>query len=361
MRIRTVEWNDGAVRIIDQTRLPGETVYLDLETLEELAGAIKELKVRGAPAIGVAAAMGIAAAAWKARKTGPEGLEEALSRADAVLRESRPTARNLFWALNRMRRMWEGDSNSGLDQTGLPDKLVEEAKLILREDLEISERIGRYGASLFEARGAAMTHCNAGGLATGGGGTALAVLSHAHKKGMIELVYVDETRPLLQGARLTAWELKQAGIPACLICDSSAAWVMKTKGIAGVVVGTDRVAANGDVANKIGTYPLALAAGRHGVQFIVAAPTTTLDPDLPSGDSIPIEERAPEEVTGFAGTSWAPDGVQAFNPAFDVTPADLVTAIVTDRGVLRPPYAGKIEKAVADSERLGVDRLESRK
>jgi methylthioribose-1-phosphate isomerase len=352
--IETVVWNDGAVRMIDQTRLPAEEVFVDVTDPAEIAAWIKALKVRGAPAIGVAAGMGMAAAAWGARDGGPEAMVESLRAADSVLRASRPTASNLFWALDRMKALWEAGLEN--DPASLAERLLEEAQAILKEDLEISERLGRYGAQLFEERGPAMTHCNAGGLATGGGGTALAVLRHAHAAGMVEKVFVDETRPLLQGARLTAWELMRDGIPACLICDSSAAWVMKNHSVKAVVVGTDRVAANGDVANKIGTYSVALAAARHGVPFYVAAPTSTLDPGLAGGDLIPIEEREPGEITGFGGARWAPDGVEAFNPAFDVTPAELVTALVTDVGVLRAPYEGKIERAVAEAEALfGVD------
>ncbi len=350
--IRTVQWSDGAVRLIDQTRLPAEEVYVDLETPEEVAKSIKTMMIRGAPAIGVAAAMGLALAAWSARERGLEEMDRAIASADRVLRASRPTAQNLFWALDRMSRVWRSYRMRG-EPSKLAQNLVEEAERILLEDLEISERIGRYGATLFSSRGPAMTHCNAGGLATGGGGTALAVLVHAHREGKIEKVFVDETRPLLQGARLTAWELKREGVPACLICDSSAAWTIKTRGVKAVVVGTDRVAANGDVANKIGTYSVALAAKRHGVPFIVAAPTTTLDPGLASGDLIPIEERCHDEVTGFGGTRWAPEGIEAFNPAFDVTPADLVTAIVTDVGVLTAPYEGKIRDAAAAAGQIG--------
>lgn len=359
--IETVAWNNGAVRMIDQTRLPAEEVFVDLTDPAEIAQWIKALKVRGAPAIGVAAAMGMAAAAWAARGGSQQEMEGVLVKADEVLRASRPTASNLFWALNRMKAIWESPASEE-NPSSLAEALIEEARDILKEDLEISQRLGEHGASLFEERGAAMTHCNAGGLATGGGGTALAVLKHAHAAGMVEKVYVDETRPLLQGARLTAWELKRDGIPACLICDSSAAWVMKNRNVKAVVVGTDRVAANGDVANKIGTYSVALAAARHGVPFYVAAPTSTLDPELEAGDLIPIEERSETEITGFAGVRWAPEGIEAYNPAFDVTPAELVTAIVTDVGVLRAPYEGKIKAAAEEaSGGLGVDRFRATK
>jgi methylthioribose-1-phosphate isomerase len=346
--IRTVEWNDGKVRLIDQTRLPGETVFLDLETPDQVAEAIKTMKIRGAPAIGVAAAMGIAVAAWNAREGDHEAMKKAVDLADDVLRSSRPTARNLFWALDRMRNAWSscGDRESPPKRA---ERMVVEAERILKEDIEISERIGRHGAAFLPSGGAALTHCNAGGLATGGGGTALAVIRHAYKLGKIDQVYADETRPLLQGARLTAWELKNEGIPVRVISDSSAAWTIKTKGVRTVVVGADRIAANGDVANKIGTYSVALAAREHGALFIVAAPTTTLDPGTPTGDSIPIEERAPEEVTTIGDRRWAPKGVEAFNPAFDVTPASLVSAIVTEMGVMKPPYDGQIERAVREA------------
>jgi methylthioribose-1-phosphate isomerase len=354
--IRTVEWNDGKVRLIDQTKLPTETLFLDLETPEEVAEAIKTMKIRGAPAIGVAAAMGVALAAWKARGGSSKRMAEAVERADGVLRESRPTARNLFWALDRMRDAWTA-AGGVMEPPKAAAKMVEEAERILREDIEISERIGRFGAEYMTPGGAALTHCNAGGLATGGGGTALAVIGHAFKLGKIERVYADETRPLLQGARLTAWELLGEGVPVCLITDSSAAWTIKTKGVRNVVVGADRIAANGDVANKIGTYSVALAAREGGAKFIVAAPTTTLDPGAPSGDAIPIEERAAEEVTRPGSERWAPEGIEVFNPAFDVTPAALVSAIVTEMGVMEPPYAGKIERAVRESQAIfGLDR-----
>lgn len=349
--IKTVEWNEGAVRLIDQTRLPAETVFLELRAPEEVAEAIRTMKIRGAPAIGIAAAMGVALGAWNARAEDAESQREAFDRAEEVLRSSRPTARNLFWALDRMRRVWDLH-RSGSNRATIPEKLVEEAKRILKEDIEISERIGEHGAMLVPSGGSALTHCNAGGLATGGGGTALAVLRHAYKLGKIERVYADETRPLLQGARLTAWELKQEGIPVCLIADSSAAWVLKTKGVKSVVVGADRIAANGDVANKIGTYSVALAAREHGAAFIVAAPTTTLDPQLASGDEIPIEERASDEVTTMGNLRSAPLAVEAFNPAFDVTPADLVSAIVTEVGVMRPPYEGQVERAVDEGSQI---------
>lgn len=358
--IRTVEWNDGKVRLIDQSKLPGETIFLDLETPEQVAEAIKTMKIRGAPAIGVAAAMGVAVAAWNTRVLDVKEMGEAVDRADRVLRSSRPTARNLFWALDRMRDVWNAN-REGEGASGLAKKMVEEAELILKEDIEISERIGRHGAAFMPSGGAALTHCNAGGLATGGGGTALAVIRHAYKLGKIDRVYADETRPLLQGARLTAWELQNEGIPVCLISDSSAAWTIKTKGVRTVVVGADRIAANGDVANKIGTYSVALAARENGAKFIVAAPTTTLDPEAPTGDSIPIEERPPDEVTTLGSQRWAPEGVEAFNPAFDVTPARLVSAIVTEVGVMEPPYEGRIERAVREAMTIfGLDRGQDR-
>ena len=354
--IKTVEWKNGKVRLIDQTKLPGETLFLDLETPEGVAEAIKTMKIRGAPAIGVAAAMGVALAAWNTRDRNPEEMAEVVDGADKVLRESRPTARNLFWALDRMRET-RSAAVEELDGPKAAERMVEEAERILGEDIEISERIGRFGAEYLASGGAALTHCNAGGLATGGGGTALAVIGHAFRLGKIERVYADETRPLLQGARLTAWELQSEGIPVCLIADSSAAWTIKTKGVRNVVVGADRIAANGDVANKIGTYSVALAAREGGANFVVAAPTTTLDPEAASGDAIPIEERAADEVTRLGSERWAPDGVEVFNPAFDVTPAALVSAIVTEMGVMEPPYSGKIERAVRESRAIfGLDR-----
>jgi len=334
---RTLEWiggPDGFLRILDQTRLPNEVVYRDCRTVAEVWKAIRNLEVRGAPAIGVAAAYGLVIGA------------QAGDAAAAVesLRTSRPTAVNLFWALDRMQRVLAPN----------PPRLVEtlfaEAKRIDAEDQEICRMIGQHGASVVPSVGGVLTHCNAGSLATAGRGTALAVITEAFDRGKRLRVFVDETRPLLQGSRLTAWELVQHGLDVTLICDNMAAQVMREGKVQMCVVGADRIAANGDTANKIGTYGVALLAHAHGIPFYVAAPTSTFDLNSSTGDEIPIEQRDPREVTHGFGSATAPEGVHVYNPAFDVTPARLITAIITERGVIRPVNAEAIRRAVGGSQ-----------
>ncbi len=341
---RSVEWRDGQVILIDQTKLPGQELYLSLAQPKEVAEAITHMRIRGAPAIGVAAAMGVALAADPA-VTLPVASARVKKACD-LLAATRPTAVNLFWAIERMREV------AGLeypDAGALRKALVKEALNISREQEEADRAIGRNGAALLPEHCRIITHCNAGGLATVEYGTALGVIRAAHEAGKIENVFVDETRPLLQGARLTAWELQQSGIPLTLICDNMAGYLMSRGEIDAAVVGADRIAANGDTANKIGTYPLAVLAERHGVAFYVAAPLSTFDLSLPDGSGIPIEERAPEEICGCGcgGREMAPAGVRVRNPAFDVTPAELITAIITEAGVLQPPSEPEIRAMVA--------------
>ena len=325
-----IAWSpDGAVRVLDQTLLPGEERYLDLVSVDAVAEAIRTLRVRGAPLIGIAAAMGVTLAGSRRDVTLAE-----VHRATATLGATRPTAVNLHWALARMERRATAATAAGED---LATALRQEADAIWAEDRAMCQRIGVAGAELIGGDDAVvLTHCNAGALATGGIGTALAPVYTLHQRGRRVSVVADETRPLLQGSRLTAWELGRAGVPVTIIADGMAASRLRRGDVRCVLVGADRIAANGDVANKIGTYSVALAAREHGVPFYVAAPTSTIDPETPDGARIPIEERAPEEVSGWRGQRAAPEGVQVWNPAFDVTPAALVTAIITDRGVVTP-------------------------
>ena len=333
---RTIEWigdADGFVRLIDQTRLPTTLTYRDCRTVEEVWEAIRSLRVRGAPAIGVAAAMGAVVGVQTCGD--PARYGERLREVTAYLRTSRPTAVNLFWALDRMERCFEGACRQGSPRDWT-QRLLAEARAIEDEDRRMCRAIGAAGASLIADGQGVLTHCNAGGLATADYGTALAVMFAAAERGRRFHVYADETRPLLQGARLTAWELQQAGIPVTLICDSMAAQVMKEGRVQLVVVGADRIAANGDTANKIGTYGVALLARAHGIPFYVAAPSSTFDLSLPTGDGIPIEQRDPHEITHGFGRQTAPDGVAVYNPAFDVTPARLIAGIITEKGVIQP-------------------------
>src|SRR5688572_12357832 len=325
-----VAWTgSGAVRLLDQTRLPDVERYLDLETVDGVAEAIASLRVRGAPLIGVAAAMGVTLAIRGSGAPGRDQLD-AVRRAVAVLGATRPTAVNLRWALSRMERRAERAVGTG---EPLAPALREEAQAIWDEDRAMCDRIGALGAPLVPADATVATICNAGALATGGIGSALAPIYHLHRVGRAPRVIVPETRPLLQGSRLTAWELSRAGVECTVIADGAIASRLRRGDIACALVGADRIAANGDVANKVGTYALALAAKAHGVPLYVLAPSSTIDPATPDGAAIPIELRAPEEVTAWRGVPAAAGGVPAWNPAFDVTPADLVTAIVTDRGV----------------------------
>ncbi len=345
IELEPVRWaqSGDAVEILDQTRLPEAEVRTRLGSAAEVAAAIRELRVRGAPAIGIAAAMGLALEL--ARNTSRERTEflRHLDATYALLLDTRPTAVNLRWALDRLRRLADslGDASNGV----IACKLWGEASAILEEDRAMCRRIGEHGLALLpDGNARVLTHCNAGALATAGIGTALAPLYLAHEAGRRVRVYVDETRPLLQGSRLTAWELARAGIDVTVVPDSAPAVLMKERKLDLVMVGADRIAANGDVANKLGTYALAALAQHHGVPFFVAAPSSTIDASTPTGDAIPIEHRDPDEVRRGFGKLTAPADASVFAPAFDVTPASLIAAIVTDRGVLRPPY----DAAIAD-------------
>jgi methylthioribose-1-phosphate isomerase len=332
----TVAWLGDRVLLLDQRRLPGEEVSLECRTWEEVAEAIRSLAVRGAPAIGVTAAFGVALAALASQATRFDDFMADLEVAIKGLAATRPTAVNLFWALERMRR--DAVDHQALPVATLRARLAAEAETILEEDIAANRRLGAHGASLVPEGARILTHCNAGGLATAGYGTALGVVRAAVEAGKRPFVWVDETRPVLQGARLTAWELAKEGIPHTLIADVAAASMMARGEIDLVVVGADRIAANGDTANKIGTYGLAVLAQAHRLPFYVAAPFSTIDSTLPDGQAIPIEERDPREIQELAGQRIAPAASPARNPAFDVTPAALITAIVTERGVFRPPF-----------------------
>jgi methylthioribose-1-phosphate isomerase len=336
--IQAVRWSpDGdAVRIIDQRRLPSEEIVLDLRTLDEVREAIGTLAVRGAPAIGVAAALGLVASLLPFVGEGDEAFRARLARHAAAIRATRPTAVNLPWAIDRM--LAAAGAHGALGPRALLERLRAEATAILEEDRAMCRRIGESGLALVPDGARVLTHCNAGALATAGIGTALAPIYVAAEQGRRVHVWADETRPLLQGSRLTAWELARAGIAVTVIADNMAASVMRAGKVDLCIVGADRIAANGDVANKIGTYGVALAAARHGIPFYVAAPASTLDPATPTGAAIHIEERDAREVVEAFGTRTAPAAASVFNPAFDVTPAELVTAIVTDRGVVTGPY-----------------------
>lgn len=342
--IPTMKLNGEVLELLDQRRLPGETVILQCRDYRQVADAIREMAVRGAPAIGVAAAFGLYLGAMEiaARGLAGEALQQALEGVADELRRTRPTAVNLFWALERMLRV--ARENEGLPLPELVERLKQEAQAILDEDVELNRAIGLYGQELIRDGDSVLTHCNAGALATAGYGTALGVIRAAHQRGKRVHVYVDETRPLLQGARLTAWEMMQEGVPATLITDSMAGYLMQQGRVNLVLVGADRIAANGDVANKIGTYSLAVLAAAHGISFYVAAPYSTIDLSTPTGRDIAIEERRPEEVTRVAGVKVAPEGIGVANPAFDVTPARYVTAIITDRGIARPPYEDSLPR-----------------
>jgi methylthioribose-1-phosphate isomerase len=339
MAVHTIEWRADAVRMIDQRLLPAREVIRTYRDYRGVAEAIRTMVIRGAPAIGVAAAMGVA--------LGIRGTSGAKARARfamvaRTLRATRPTAVNLAWAVDRMGKVLE--ENLSLDAVALYRRMRGEALAIYREDLAVNRALGHHGAALLHDPATVLTHCNAGALATAGYGTALGVVRAAREEGKTVSVFADETRPFLQGSRLTAWELKKDRIPVTLIADNMAATVLAHGRISCVIVGTDRTAANGDVANKIGTYPLAVMARRHGVPFYVAAPLSSIDMNCSSGREIPIEQRSGQELTEFAGKQIAPRGVATYNPAFDVTPAELVTAIITERGVARAPYSRSLLK-----------------
>jgi methylthioribose-1-phosphate isomerase len=343
--LRWVGGVDGHLRLIDQTRLPTELIEIECPDVETVWEAIKTLRVRGAPAIGVAAAYGVCLGLQRAARATQKVFFNRLDEVTDYLASSRPTAVNLFWALERMRQFALKRRGRRPPAALLAD-LLGEARVIHEEDRQMCRAIGRHGAALLADGQGVLTHCNAGGLATTDYGTALAVIFSAVESGKRIHVYVDETRPLLQGARLTAWELQQRGIEATLICDNMAAQVMREGRVQAVVTGADRIAANGDVANKIGTYGVALLAAAHGIPFYVAAPTSTFDLAIASGDEIPIEQRDPREITHGFGRQTAPEGIQVYNPAFDVTPARLVKALICERGVIQPVTKEQIAAVV---------------
>jgi methylthioribose-1-phosphate isomerase len=327
--VRTIDWADGKILIIDQTRLPAEEVVLALGSVEELAEAISSLRVRGAPALGVAGGLGVALAAQLAQENG-EDVGEAVSRAASLLASTRPTAVNLKWGIDRVKETYDPALPEAVDE------LIEVARTMVAEDEKINRLIGEVGADLLAEGSRVLTHCNAGALACVAHGTALSIVEVAHQRGLVAGVTATETRPLLQGSRLTAWELKRMGVRHRVTIDSGAAGLIASGEIDVVITGADRVAANGDVANKVGTYPLALAARANDVPFVVAAPLSTIDLDTPDGSAIPIELRSASEVLEVNGSRVAPEDTQAYNPAFDVTPASLVSAIVTELGIIRP-------------------------
>ena len=342
--IKTLEWTDAGVCFIDQTKLPTEETYVTCKAYEEVADAIRTMIVRGAPAIGVAAAMGVALGVRDSKATDHAELKRDLDRICDVLAATRPTAVNLFWAIRRMKDKF--DAVSAQPIANIQQTLIAEAQQMLVEDIATNEAMGKHGAGLLPASGGVLTHCNAGALATCGYGTALGVIRAAVDSGKKLHVFADETRPFLQGSRLTAWELMKDGIPTTVISDNMAGAMMLQGKIAAVIVGADRIAANGDVANKIGTYTVAVLAKEHGIPFYVAAPFSTVDLDTPDGSQIPIEQRSSQEVTHMAGKQIAPDGVLVENPAFDVTPHQYVSAIITERGIVREPYAETLRAAM---------------
>lgn len=345
--MKSIEWLGGKVRFIDQTKLPAEEIAVMTDDLVVIKEAIRSLRIRGAPALGVAAAYGVLLGTQQLQVASAGELLRAVERVASEIGQTRPTARNLFRALERMCAVCRLNSSDTVER--LRAKLVDEAAKIHEEDRRMCEAIGAQGAELVGNPATILTHCNTGALATGGEGTAQSIITTAFDQGKKISVYVDETRPLLQGARLTAWELQKKQVPVTLITDNTAAVVMARKGVDLVVVGADRIAANGDVANKVGTYGLAILAKHHGVPFYVAAPTSTIDLPTAKGNDIPIEERNASEVTDGFGRSIAPRGTAVFSPAFDITPYPLITAIVTEQGVLHPPFAESLKAAVEQS------------
>ena len=348
MSLPTLAWTGDAATghlvLLDQTRLPLDVHQRECRRLEDVVESIQRLRVRGAPAIGVAAAYGVVVGMQPFRESSREEFDQQLAGVTTTLADSRPTAVNLAWALSRSTEC--AQNRPELDSAAILDRLLEEAVAIQDEDRDTCQAIGRHGAELLPRGAGVLTHCNAGGLATAGSGTALAVLFAAADLGMNIEVYVDETRPLLQGARLTTWELTRYGIPTTLICDSMAAWAMRQGRVQAVITGADRIAANGDAANKIGTYALAVLAREHRVPFYIAAPRSTFDFSLACGEEIPIEERDGGEITRGFGRQTAPDGIATWNPAFDGTPAELITALVTERGVIEPVTSQQIAKVL---------------
>ena len=352
---KTIEWRNGRVVMIDQRLLPKREVYRVYRDYREVAEAIRDMVIRGAPAIGVAAAMGVALGA---RQLNGRNFASGFDKVCKTLLAARPTAVNLAWGVERMRRLYLEKRKASPAE--ICDLLEEEALRVYREDIDVNRRLGRYGAELIPAKGTVLTYCNAGALATAGYGTALGVIRAAREAGKKISVIACETRPFLQGARLTAWELTKDRIPVTLITDNMVGSVMQRGRVQAVVVGTDRTAANGDVANKIGTYTVAVLAKRHGVPFYVAAPSSSIDLRCPTGADIPIEERSPDEVTHVGGVPLAPRGVSVFNPAFDVTPAELVTGIVTELGVARAPYRKSLARLLASDNGRQCLRRSSR-
>jgi methylthioribose-1-phosphate isomerase len=351
--VKTLEWTDAGVRFIDQTRLPTEEVYVTCRDYREVATAIRDMIVRGAPAIGVTAAMGVALGVRDSKAKNHADLRMELNEICSTLAATRPTAVNLFWAIQRMRDRFEQLASVPLDK--IKSALIEEAQQMYLADIAACETMGRNGAVLMPSSGGVLTHCNAGALATCGYGTALGVIRAAVEMGKKIHVFADETRPFLQGSRLTAWELTKDGIPTTVISDNMAGAVMKQGKIAAVVVGADRIAANGDVANKIGTYTVAVLAKEHGIPFYVAAPWSTVDLATSDGNHIPIEQRSSREVTHIAGKQMTPDGIRVENPAFDVTPHRYVSAIITERGVAKEPYAESLTALAVEPELQAVE------
>ena len=342
--IKTIEWTDEGVRMIDQRKLPTIEEYPLFRTYEEVAEAIRVMVVRGAPAIGVAAAMGVALGVRKSKAQSMDELKADFDKITSTIAATRPTAVNLFWAIERMKQTFAGALRADSSRAAIERLLIDEAKAIYDEDIENNKRMGRFGAELLPQSGTILTHCNAGALATAGYGTALGVIRAAVEGGKRLKVLADETRPFLQGARLTAWELWKDDIDVRVISDNMSGAIMRQGLIDAVIVGADRIAANGDVANKIGTYTVAVLARQHDIPFYVAAPLSTLDLSIPDGSHIPIEQRTPTEVTHIGNTRIVPEGVSVFNPAFDVTPHELVTAIVTEAGIARAPYTESLAR-----------------
>src|ERR1700677_1669315 len=340
--IQTLEWTEHGVVFIDQTKLPTEEVFVTCTTHQQVADVIRNMVVRGAPAIGVAAAMGIALGVKNSQAENPADLQKDFNQICEAIRQTRPTAVNLFWAIGRMQEKFE--SLRTLPVAEIKHSLIEESQRMHAEDIAANQAMGRLGATLMPSSGGVLTHCNAGALATAGYGTALGVIRAAVEAGKKIHVYADETRPFLQGSRLTAWELMKDGIPTTVISDNMAGVMMQQGKIGAIVVGADRIAANGDVANKVGTYPVAILAKEHGIPFYVAAPISTVDLETPDGSKIPIEQRNKKEVSHIAGKQMVPDGVEIENPAFDVTPAKYVAAIITERGIARAPYTESLKK-----------------
>jgi len=350
--IQTLEWTDRGVRFLDQTKLPTEETYVNCTTYQQVADVIRNMVVRGAPAIGVAAGLGIALGVKNSKADTVGQLKKDFDQICDVIGKTRPTAVNLFWAIRRMQQKFESLRVRPVEQ--IKGAIIEEAQRMHAEDIAINQAMGRHGAALMPASGGVLTHCNAGALATAGYGTALGVIRAAVEQGKKIHVYADETRPFLQGSRLTAWELVKDGIPTTVISDNMSGAMMRQGKIGAVIVGADRIAANGDVANKIGTYTVAVLAKEHGIPFYVAAPISTVDLETPDGNKIPIEQRNPSEVTHFAGKAITPDGVQVENPAFDVTPAKFVTAIVTERGVAKAPYERSLTALVEADQSIST-------